>query len=123
MVSFMRRRNEFQAWSLNIQESGLLWPREWDVCQDELADLQQLADEYRIHRGSVSRTAEPSCPEPVAACDQEITVREAAEMLHMSEGMVRRLCRQGVLDAAQGPGGAWVIDRESVELYGDRRAA
>ncbi len=47
----------------------------------------------------------------------QIGVREAAELLGISQQRVRTLCRLGTLPAKM-VGNAWVVEREAVDLYG-----
>lgn len=121
LSTYLRRGNVFQAWLYGVRAN--LTAAEQEQLAEALADLEQVAAEYRDWRGSAVGTAEPRMPEPAAGCDEPITVGKAADMLNISEGMVRRLCRRGDLVAEQGPGGAWAIDRESVKFYLEGRAA
>ena len=46
-----------------------------------------------------------------------ISVAEAAALLHVSEGYVWRLCRDGRLTARRLGKGTWLIDPESVTAF------
>lgn len=50
--------------------------------------------------------------------DRVVGVAEAAGLLHMTSRHVRRLAASGRLTATQAPGGAWLIDRRSIDGYG-----
>lgn len=44
------------------------------------------------------------------------TAKEAADLLRMTPGNVRRLCREGILGASH-PGRAWLIPQASIDGY------
>ncbi len=50
--------------------------------------------------------------------DTVVGVADAAGLLHMTTRHVRRLAAAGHLAAERAPGGAWLIDRRSLERYG-----
>ena len=51
----------------------------------------------------------------------EITIKEAAEKLHISKQRVRTLCRSGDIDARK-IGNSWIIDNASLTKYGLKSA-
>lgn len=120
IVTFLKRRNEFQAWLLGVAPN--LKPQEWHELQETLAELQILAAEQLAYRGSEVGTSEPSATQPAEDLPHEVDVRKAADMLGVSEEMVRRHCREGRLEARQ-VGRQWRIERTSVEMLQQGRAA
>ncbi|WP_428832166.1 helix-turn-helix domain-containing protein [Janibacter terrae] len=92
-----------------------------------LAELREAARQWeelaREDAGSVSGTAEQPSAEPRAGSGHELTTTQAAALLGVSDGIVRRWCRDGRLVAAR-RGRSWVIDRGSVgDLLDARRSA
>ena len=93
-----------------------------------LAELRESARQWgervtQDREGSVSGTAEQRSAEPAAGSGHELTTTQAAALLGVSDGIVRRWCRDGRLVAVQ-RGRSWVIDRGSVgDLLDARRSA
>jgi excisionase family DNA binding protein len=70
---------------------------------------------------SVDGTAEPDSAEPVrASAGDDLTTRQAAELLGVSPRWVRQLLDSGVLTGRL-VGRVWVVDRSSVEQERDLR--
>jgi hypothetical protein len=81
-----------------------------------LAAVEAAALAARSGGGTVIGAA-PATQAPCTA-----TVFEAAKELHVSEEMVRRMCRTGAL-VAQRRGPVWLIDRDSVTSHALTRRA
>lgn len=93
-----------------------------------LAELEEAARQWSDHvradaAGSVGGTAEQVDSGTAARSGHELTTTEAAALLGVSDGIVRRWCRDGRLPARRS-GRAWLIDRGSVgDLLDARRSA
>lgn len=93
-----------------------------------LAELEEAARQWAAYErengaGSGSGTAEPVVSGSAARSSHELTTVEAAALLGVSDSIVRRHCRAGVLSARR-IGRSWLIDRGSVlDLLDARRSA
>lgn len=114
IVAFLRRRNEFPDWLPGVLAN--LSPEERAVIREYLPDLELTAEEYKAWRASDLGTSELPASVPAAPLPHEISVRDAAGMLRVSDRRVRQLCTDEVLEARR-DGWAWLIERSSVELY------
>ncbi|WP_433954652.1 helix-turn-helix domain-containing protein [Janibacter indicus] len=96
---------------------------EWSLVELREA-ARQWEERFREVEGSGSGTAELVSAEPDARSGYELlTTAQAADVLGVSDGMVRRWCRDGVLAAGR-RGGSWVVERGSVlDLRDERRDA
>ena len=94
-----------------------------------LSELREAVRQWTEHvakpAGSDVVTAEPVILRSGAASVvEEITTCEAAEMLGVSDGMVRRWCRTELLVARQAHQRLWLVERSSaLDLLEARRSA
>jgi excisionase family DNA binding protein len=87
---------------------------------------RQWAERFQAERGQVpsGRTSEPVTGDSPGQSGQEMSTAEAAEVLGVSERMVRRWCGDGTLVARQPHPRSWRVDRASVvDLLEMRRTA
>lgn len=92
-----------------------------------LAELREAARQWeewaRAERAdTASGTAVQADSPSGARLPHEVTTAQAAELLGVTEGMVRRYCRTGKL-AARRVGTSWLINRESIGDLRDTRRA
>ncbi|WP_167759163.1 helix-turn-helix domain-containing protein [Blastococcus sp. TF02A-35] len=118
MVTVFLGRQGFAQWLPGPLAS--LSPTEREQVAEALRDLQEVAGEYREWRASEVGSSEGVDSAPAAPLSHEISVREAADMLRVSDRRVRQLCDEGTIGARK-PGWSWLVDRASVELH--RRGA
>lgn len=96
---------------------------EWSLVELREAARQWEERVAQDRAGSVSGTAEQRSAEPEAGSSHELTTTQAAALLGVSDGIVRRWCREGRIVAVR-RGRSWVIDRGSVgDLLDARRSA
>jgi excisionase family DNA binding protein len=114
IVAFLRRRNEFPDWLPGVLAN--LSADERAVIREYLPDLELTADQYKAWRASDLGTSELSASVPAAPLPHEISAREAASMIGVSDRRVRQLLAEGSLDGRR-DGWSWLVDRSSVELY------
>lgn len=119
LVTFLRRQG-LREWLPGAMAN--LWPDEREQLQVALLDMEECAEEYKAHRASGVGSAELVAPEAAASSSRDVTAREAAAMLRVSDRRVRQLCASGDLDGRR-DGLVWLIDRASVELYRSGGAA
>jgi len=96
------------------------------VAPDALVLRDQLAVFARKPSGQVSgerETAKPADAAAVAILVAQMTVREAAALLVLTEQRVRSLCRSGALVAVKSAAGHWQIDGASAAALARRKAA
>jgi excisionase family DNA binding protein len=87
---------------------------------------RQWAERFQAERAQVPSvgTSEPVGSDSAGQWPQEMTTAEAAKELGVSEVMVRRWCRDGVLVARQPHSRSWRVERSSVmDLLTVRRAS
>lgn len=119
LVTFLRRQR-LHDWLPGVLPN--LSAGEREQLLEALFDLEQLAEEHKVWRASEVGSAEVPSPEVAGQSPHEITAREAAGVLRLSDRRVRQLCASGALDAHR-DGLVWLIDRSSVELYQGRGVA
>jgi hypothetical protein len=95
---------------------GVLIPAKWCAV---------VGDAWRLSRVPEFRAIGRACDEVAAdftdrqlrgsGAGTALTVEQAAVMLRMSPGFVRRLLRSGDLEGRKGPAGIWAVERMSVE--------
>lgn len=82
--------------------------------------IQRAARDYEARLVAVDGTAETEVPDVGAPLGHEITTREAAALLGLTERRVRQLAAGGM---GRRRGGRWVLDRSAVLAYAERRRA
>ncbi|WP_142026821.1 helix-turn-helix domain-containing protein [Blastococcus colisei] len=90
---------------------------EREQLMEALMDLEQTAEDYKAWRASDLGSSVVVDSEVAAGLPHEISVRDAAGVLGVSDRRVRQMCESGELEARK-PGWSWLVDRSSVELYG-----
>jgi len=94
----------------------------------QLRELLEVVEAARSAAGTPFHagrgTSEPPGAGERAACgaQDQLEVREAASMLGISQGYVRRLCRRGAVESAHRDAGRWLLDRVEVDALRDDRA-
>lgn len=114
MTTVFLGRQGFDQWLPGVL--GSLSSAEREQVVEALRDLHEVAAEYREWRASELGSSEGVDSAPAAPLSHEISVREAADMLRVSDRRVRQLCDEGAIEARK-PGWSWLVDRGSVELY------
>lgn len=82
--------------------------------------IRRAAQEYEQLPPAADGSAETEVPAVGALLPHEITTREAAVLLGLTERRVRQLAAGGM---GQRRGGRWVLDRSAVLAYAERRRA
>jgi hypothetical protein len=82
--------------------------------------IRRAAHEYEQLAPAVDGSEETEIPEVAAPLGHEITTREAAVLLGLTERRARQLAAGGM---GQRRGGRWVLDRSAVLAYAVRRRA
>lgn len=113
LVAFLGRRGEFADFLPKAMAS--LSPEERAVIHEYLPYLELTATEYRTWRASEVGTSELRDSAPAAPLPHEISVREAAGMLDVSERRVRQMLGADELEGRK-DGWAWLVDRASVDF-------
>lgn len=95
------------------------------ILVDAAAEVHQGASQYRptvLTSGSGTRAAPPAHVPAVSEIDSEwLTTQAAAVQACISEGYVRRLCREHEVTAEWTAGGAWRIRADSLRAWSAHR--
>lgn len=122
LAALLRSHGPAQLARLQAEvDAGRMHPAYAQQVREACAAVDQAAREWQAWRTSVDGSAEPLVTE-AAAPSEEITTREAADMLRISDRRVRQLLADGRL-AGEQTGREWRVSRASVALYSAVRDA